>query len=86
MLVMFGIAFGGILICGLAAALIISLFGFESSVTRVTLIVLIAPALISSLLGIGLGCHAYDSSLERDAQRTAHHNESAGERESDELP
>lgn len=65
MLIGFATIFGGFLVCGLAAALVVSLFGFESLITRITFVVLIVPALISFLLGLGLGNHGYHSTLER---------------------
>ena len=59
-----GISLGGLFICIAIAMVVGNLDGFESKAGQIVLIVLIAPALLSVLLGIGLGESAFQKALE----------------------
>ena len=64
-LVTFGIAFGGLIACGIVALALIYFVGIENQITRICLYILIIPALISFLLGLGLGDNAFRKACAR---------------------
>ena len=64
-LVTFGIGCGGLIACGIVAFGLIYFFGFENQITQVCLYILIIPALISFLLGLGLGENAFREACAR---------------------
>lgn len=67
-IICFGIVFGGLFLCGFIAWLVTMIFGFDSLTTNITLTILIAPLLVSFLLGLGLGNHALVLTLEKEAE------------------
>jgi len=64
-LITFGIGFGGLGLCGIVAIAVIHLFGLESRITQVCLLLLIVPALIVFLLGLGFGNHSFYEACDR---------------------
>ncbi len=58
-LVTFGIGVGGLFLCGFIAIMLAYFLGPESQSLKVCFFLLIIPALISFLLGVGLGDNAF---------------------------
>jgi hypothetical protein len=74
----FGIAFGGLILCGIGAITLLHFFDPESQFTQVCLYLLILPALISILLGLGLGHSAFHEDCARIA-KTENRSEHGGD-------
>ena len=64
-IVTFGIAFGGLIACGIVALALIYFVGIENKITQICLYILIIPALILFLLGLGLGDNAFRKACAR---------------------
>ena len=61
----FGIAFGGLILCCIIAFALIKFVGLASQFTQICLYLLLVPALISFLLGLGLGNSAFHAECDR---------------------
>ena len=84
-LVTFGIAFGGIILCGAIAVALLQFFDPESKFTQVCLFLLIVPALISFLLGLGLGNNVFHVECDR-ITKAENRSEQGVDRKPDHAP
>lgn len=81
----FGISFGGLILCGIVAIILLHFFEPESQFTQVCLYLLILPAVISILLGVGLGHSAFHEDCARITE-TEGRSEHAGDGKPDLVP
>lgn len=84
-LITFGIALGGIVFCVAIAFVLVRFFDPESQFRQVCLFLLIVPALISFLLGLGLGNNAFHVECDR-ITKTENRSEQAADRKPDHIP